>query len=499
MSGQIHTNGKPVDFASMVDEVYHDHADLMPIRPTVQAPLPPLPDKVKHDPAMAATACTWLDDYVLFSRKWSPRAHDDFHESVGLWLLSTVAARRVAIDMGKRRYTSLNIALTARTSVFSKTTTAEIAQAVLEQAGLAFLMAPDDSTPQAFIRSMTYRLPSDWADLSDDLKDHYKKKLAFAAQKGWYFDEFGQKVSAMMREGGHMADFRGLLRKFDDTPPLYEYDTIGRGKDVVHAPYLALLANLTPADLQPYAKRNSALWNDGFWARFAFLTPPVGAERRNGRFPSGERVVPHELAGPLRYWHTRLGVPVVEVTERESDGVKPKFDMLVAPPQPKMCILADGVFEAFYDYSDALIDLVALSNLTDLDGNYSRLPEKAMRVAMLLASFDNNERIEMRHWARAQQVAEVWRRNLHNLYDQVVSNAEEPLIIAMEDRIMKQINENGPRTIREMVQGIRGLDSGQAKIITKSLQEAGFLQMARDGRSERFSLIVDLASVDVDK
>ena len=33
-----------------------------------------------------------------------------------------------------------------------------------------------------------------------------------------YPDEFGQKVSAMMREGSFMADFRGLLRKFDDCP-----------------------------------------------------------------------------------------------------------------------------------------------------------------------------------------------------------------------------------------------------------------------------------------
>ena len=38
----------------------------------------------------------WLEEYVDLSRIWSPRAYDDFHEACGLWLLSTIAARRLA-------------------------------------------------------------------------------------------------------------------------------------------------------------------------------------------------------------------------------------------------------------------------------------------------------------------------------------------------------------------------------------------------------------------
>lgn len=490
----VHTT----DYMGMADEVFHDKNDLVPMRPTLKNPIPDLPESVKHDPRLATAASPWLDEYIQFSRKWSPRAHDDFHESVGLWLLSTVAARRVAIDLGKRRFTSLYIALTSRTSVFAKSTTAEIAQAILEEAGLSFIMAPDDATPQAFVRSMTYKMPADWDELKPELQDYFKKRLTFASQRGWFFDEFSQKVSAMMREGGHMADFRGLLRKFDDTPALYEYDTIGRGRDIVHGPYLALLANLTPADLIPYAKRGAALWNDGFWARFAFLTPPVGAERKNGRFPDEERRIPNELTAPIRRWHTRLGIQEPSITERETDGGKKKYELLATPPRVNLCILGSGVYEAFYSYNDALIEIVTQSDLTDLDGNYARLPEKAMRVAMLLASLENDGRIEIKHWARAQQVAECWRRNLHNLYDQVVGDAEQPKIIAMEDRIMKQIAEKGARTIRELVQGIHGLDTAQAKIVTTSLADAGFLRGTKDGRAERFALVIESESVGVE-
>lgn len=496
----MYVNGnQQTDYSKMAADNSTSYADLvMPSRPSGERPIPPLPIAVQHDPSLAAQASPWLDEYIRFSRRWSPRAHDDFHESVGLWMLSTVAARRVALDLGKRRFTSLYIALCSRTSVFAKSTTAEIAQVMLGEAGLSYLLAPDDSTPQAFVRSMTYRLPAEWEEISPPMQEAFKRKVAFASQKGWFYDEFGQKVSAMMRDGGHMADFRGLLRKFDDTPPMYEYETIGRGKDVVYCPYLALLANLTPADLQPYAKRNSALWNDGFWARFAFLTPPAFAPRKNGRFPSEERHTPPMLYNKLKQWHNQLGIPLVQVIERDTDSAKSKFDLLATPPEPKLCIMGDGVYDAFYNYSDALIDIVTQGDLTDLDGNYSRLPEKAMRVAMLLASLENNEKIEMNHWARAQQVAEGWRRNLHNLYDQVVGNAEEPKMIAVEDRIFQLISERGPVSKREACQGIRGLDSDTANKTFKALVEAGYLQAQKDGRTERYSIILPDQSVDVD-
>lgn len=471
--------------------------DLIPARPSIASDFPELPHAIQHDRSRAEDASLWLNDYIEFSRRWSPRAHDDFHESVGLWLLSTVAARRVCMHFGKKRYTSLYIALTSRTSVFAKSSTADIAQDLISDAGLSHLMAPDDSTPQAFVRGMTQRLPEDWGDLSPELQNWYRQKIAFSAQKGWFFDEFGQKVNGMMRDGGHMADFRGLLRKFDDTPDYYEYETIGRGKDTIYSPYLSLLANLTPADLKPHAKRNSALWNDGFWARFAFITPPTGADRKNGRFPKAERRVPDTLVWPISEWHNRLGVPFVEVVEKDANG-KTKFDLLVTPPRPQILSLDDAVYEAYYAYNDALIDILTKSNLTDLDGNYSRLPEKAMRVAMLLASMAGSEAVSLTHWSRAQQVAEVWRRNLHNLYEQVTGDEEPSKTISSEDKILSLIAQRGPQSIREIVQRIHGMDTEQAKRITKAMQEAGFLQPVRNGRSEQFMLIPDRQSVDVD-
>src|SRR5690606_7283382 len=136
-------------------------------------------------------------------------------------------------------------------------------------------------------------------------------------------------------------DFRGLLRRFDDCPLSYEYATIGRGNDEVQRPYLALLANLTPSDLRPYAKKGSALWGDGFWARFAFITPSPDTPRAAGEFPTGERIIPNELTKPLRDWNDCLGVPRVEIVEStNAKGEKTGTGTVeVENVPPKECIL----------------------------------------------------------------------------------------------------------------------------------------------------------------
>ncbi len=484
--------GTAVDFDALLNGNVHTPEQLVPAKVAeTEVRFIELPAAVRFPADMAAEAAPWLDDYVAHSREWSPRAYDAFHEACGLWVLSTVAARRVSLDLGKRRYPNLYIALAARTSIYAKSTTAGIGQAIIHAAGLEHLLAPDDATPQAFVKNLTASLPSDWERLSPEKRALITNRIAFSGQRGWYFDEFGQKVSAMMRDGGHMADFRALLRKFDDSPDSYEYVSISRGTDLVRRPYLALMANLTPADLAPYAKRGSALWNDGFWARFAFITPPINHERSKGKFPAGTKVVPEALAGKLRWWHERLGVPDVEVEEIVTDKGT-RYELRPGPLREQRIVLADGVFDAWYRYNDALVDIVQQSSYTDLDGNYTRLAEKALRIAMLIASLENDGILEMTHWARAQQIAESWRQNLHNLYDQVVNDAlTASRTEAMEDKIMRTIAERGPLTQRELYTYIRGLDSKSAGQMLASMVEAGLLNATQQNKRTVFSLVAE--------
>ncbi|MBI3957244.1 MAG: DUF3987 domain-containing protein, partial [Chloroflexi bacterium] len=452
-------------------------------------PMPALPAHLRRDD-LAAGASPWLDAYCEFSRRWSPRGFDDYHEAVGLWVLSTVAARRLVLDFGRKRYTGLYVAQVGRTSIYAKTTTAYIGATALREAGLKHLLAPDDSTPQAFVKGMAmrYKVPDGWDLLPEDEQKRLLLRLEFPAQRGWFYDELGQKISAMMRDGGHMADFRGLLRRLDDAPESYEYESIARGSEFVERPYLAMLGNITPADLAPYAGAGGPLWGDGFWARWAFVAPAADeAPNLEGRFPDGALSIPAEIVNPLRRLHERLGIPKIELQPIVDDkGKTTGWQVQREDPPPARVRVADGVFDAFYGYHDALLQLAFEGGNQDLDGNYTRFAEKALRVSVLLAALEGDV-IEMRHWARAQQVTERWRAGLHNLYAQVTGNLGAETERRVEGKVVELLKERGALTKRELCQYAHVQSEAMGTILS-TLVESGFVTMTQSGRTYHFLL-----------
>ena len=212
---------------------------------------PELPDYARVDEAAAAKGSRFLDDYIAFSRPWAPRAYDGFHEACGLFALSTVAARRVRFHFGPRGVcTSLYIAIVARTTLFTKTTAANLAIEVIKAAGLGYLLATAAASPQAFLRSLTRYVPSNFAALPDEEQERLRLQLAFTAQRGWHFEAWGQHREAMMQKNGFMTAFRGILRRMDDHKERYTYSTITRGQDVIIRPYLTLLGDVTRRPLE---------------------------------------------------------------------------------------------------------------------------------------------------------------------------------------------------------------------------------------------------------
>lgn len=460
--------------------------DLILQRDPKKIEIVPLPEKTKFPDSLAAQACPWLDEYIKFSSTWSPRGYKHFHESVGVWILSAISARRVYCNLGGRRVGNLFIALACTTSSFTKTGTMRIGTELIHAAGLGHLVMSGDATPQKFIKDRTYHLPEDWEKMSDEAKEIHLLKMAFAGQRSWEYDEFGEKIDAMLRANGAMADYRSLLRKLDGILPTLEYGTIGRGNDVVILPYLSLLASLTDDDLKSHAKQGSTLWGDGFLARWSFAAPAVYEARGRERYPDGERIAPPHLLTPLRQWHERLGYTPARVVERPTEtGIR--HEIIAVPPPEKEIKITPEIKDAFYNYGDALLDIIE-GRPSDLNGNYTRFAEKALRVALLLASFEGCDAIQLHHWARAQQVAENWRYGLHNLYDQVTGNRSDNEKITLEDRIMQHIAEKGPRTRREMTQSLHGVDTETIIKITKSMVEAGVLVVNQTGKAERYFL-----------
>jgi hypothetical protein len=458
-----------------------EHIPAASVTPESLTECPVLPASAQLDPALAVGAAPWLDAYIEFSRTHAPRAYDGFHETTGIWVLATIAARRCAVQLGGDRFTNLYMANVARSSVWTKSTAHRMGAEVLDAAGLSFLLAPDEATPQALLVRMGRQTVEHWDNYTPDDQEKVKLRLAFAGQKGWNYDEFGMKISAMMRDAGSMSEFRGILRKLDDCPKSYEYATIARGSTFLDQPYLTVLASMTPADMAPYARRGGLLWRDGFWARFAFVAPSPADQPNMGRFPTGARIIPPALTTALHQWHQRLGTPTVIVTER-SEGetgdaklTKPKiWNVAIGPRPQQICSLGGGVYEAFYAYHDALVTLAAQSENPDLDGNYARFAEKALRVAVLLGSLENGGHIAIRHWARAQTIAEHWRQGLHNLYATVnaVSTSTEA---ELEDQAVRIVRRLGGATAADVRRFMRGISTAEAADLLDRLTKSGVL------------------------
>ncbi len=275
---------------------------------------------------------------------------------------------------------------------------------------------------------MSTIVPENYQSLSKDHKERFLEQLAFAGQKGWYYEEFGQLFIDMMKSNGPMADFRGHIRRLDDTPDRFGNGTIARGLETIDYPYLSILGILTPDDLLPYAKRGSALWGDGFLARF-FLVAPDPDFYSNEQFPRGLGVIPASLIDPLKRWHEELGIPKVEISGTHAKIIQPDRQVLR---------LSEEVFSAYYAYDDGINQITRSRTNHDLDGNYARFPEKALRMAALFASLSGSPTIEMNHWARAQMIAEHRREELHILYSQLSENltAQKPSI---EEKVLRAI------------------------------------------------------------
>lgn len=438
---------------------------------------PALPTHAQHDPTLAAEACPWLDRYVEFSSHWSPRSYTGYHESCGLWVLSTVAARRVAFHLSGPNYTNLYILLSGLSTVYAKSRAARIAIDLLRQAGFDWLRAPTRATPQALVSLLVGDMPKNYDELNETQQEWAKNRFGFAAQRGWFFEEFGNGIAAMTQATGYMADFRSLLREFDDCPLLYENATQTRGLEVVHRPYLAMLANLTPSDLRNVASRGAQVWGDGFLARFAFVTPSR-QDISKARFPLGKRIAPDDLIKPLMQWHKRLGLPTVNAVSEENGSFLPGPTTLKlsAPPQTTYYPV-DDVIDAMYDYNEALLEL-AMEQDEDFTPYYGRLHEKALRVAVLLASISGDEAVRLKHWARGQAVAEAWRASLHRSYAQINerSVSEEA---ALERRIIELVGRlQEPPTAAKISCYMRNYSTVQVKRAADGLVETGVLQLS---------------------
>lgn len=424
--------------------------------------IPDLPDYAKVDFTLGRGAGQWVDSYVEYARTVSPLTPDLFHESAALWLASTAIARRLVFRLSNEVvfYPNLFIIWVAATTLYRKSTALNIAQN-LAQDTFPFLLAHQDTTPEAFLSDLAGMEPANYASLPLFEKESWQKERNFAAQRGWILDEISGLLAGAGRD--YNAGLLEALLRLYDCPPVFTRSTMGRGHIKVRNAYLTLIGASTPAAMSQYFSGMS-LWDKGFWPRFAILTPKYR--------PDWQDATATERPGGLQKDLERLFQRLPNDTKWPD------------PPRQLHVNLGPEVIKTYNNYYRALSgDLLTDDLPLQLWPVYGRLPAQAFKISMILAALDwqsgNIPTIELPHFIRGLEIAENWRESAHR----AIAKTNETETARIYERILRQVAKRMPggATLRDIYKGVAGKTPGEIELAISEMVSINMLAVKPTG------------------
>lgn len=443
----------------------------------VEMAIPPLPDSARLDPGLGIGAGAWIDVYTGYARAGSPMTPLSFHESAALALAATAIAGRLVLHMPFDDIRpNLFIAWVAPTTLYRKTTGMNIARKVAWNI-FSHLLAPQDTTPEAFLSDLAGQQPANYATMTTDEQQAWAKERNFAAQRGWILDE----LSGLMNNAGkdYNAGLLESMLRFYDCDPSYTRSLRGQGRISVKNSCLTLLGASTPQAMA-YHLNSETLWGNGWWPRFAILTPDPGRPEWK---EAEDRAMPPEYEQGIRNLYERLPHPKWP-DELPTETV----------------VLAPGVYDAWTKYNRAVsYELLTPDLPAQLWGSYGRLPAIILKVAMILAALDWPEgqpcRIELVHLARAQGITETWRASVHR----AIAGATETPSNKLLRRVIQFLSRAGEDgiTMRDLCRAMRDKLPGEIELALTDLITAGMAEKlnpepGRRGRpTDKYRLVTE--------
>lgn len=451
--------------------------------------MPALPAEAQAVYAHAAPCAAWLDDYIAVGRLAAPMMVDSFHEAAGLFAVSTAIARRLVWQHRMAElYPSLYVLFIAD-SGYGKTTSFKLLRALIDAAGLNHLSLGDETTPENIISKLSTAIPPTFDRWEAAVRDQWLRERAFAAQRAWMVDEVDAFYAGLQRD--YQSGISGLLRRFYDCPPSYTRETQGGGRVMVENIALNFFGAATTVGMRPYLGIETQ-WHNGMWPRHILLAPDATPAWVDADDEDAPMRLPPSLVTGLRRVYKLFPIPRAELVEPEKGALDQRPYVVVhhkAAADP--VVLAPGVLAAHEAYRKATSHTLRASPRVDelLQGTYARFAERAMKIAMLLAVLDAEALpvvIELRHWARAQQIVERHRALLHRLWvDQVETDQ-----VRLSERVMQKLRDAAPasRDARTLQQLCHIKTARETKEILGLLVEAGVVVEIKIDRKTAYAV-----------
>lgn len=231
---------------------------------------------------------------------------------------------------------------------------------------------------------------------------------------------------------------------------------------------LTVCGPTTPAALRPHLKTPD-YWTNGLFARFLLVTPDTAPVRV---FYPDPFPVPSNLPKHVN----QLAFERLESPAENALGPTPAPKAMEATVPP-------DVWKHWDHYHAAMYELINKKAVPEkLHACYGRFPEKAIKIAMLLATSDwakmakgNPLVIRPAHWARAQEITEGYRASLHR----IVEDSSHPIETEddeLTERILARVKSGSRNSRRELSQ-----DLNMRTGIQRDRFEAVIGQLIQDG------------------
>ncbi len=463
-----------------------------PVAPVQPGGVPELPATARAIAAYTAPCGHWFDLYVDFAAQAAPMTPRSFHEAAALYIASVVIARRLVLRVSTTQiFPNLYLLCIAPSTVYSKSSGLQLIPKTFQLAGIEHLLLPSRMTPEAWIQELGISLPATFNSWDEQTRTQWIAERAFAAQRGWVLDEASSLFDGLKKDFN--VGLLPLILNLYECPERTTEQTIGRGRVTVHRAYLSFFGAATPSGLNEHLMQ-ATHWTNGLWARFALITPdtpPVWA------FFPPEMPFPSSIIDGVQRLAGLFASPEASLEEQIVNDEKRKAVIVRGgAPEPASVSLSDGVWDAWKTYTKAVRHDLLVAGLVDsaLHASYGRLAVQAIKVAMLLAAMDTPElpvRVERRHFARAQQIVECWRANLHLVWSRGVATEEAQQI----DKVRELLSKAGPDGLfaRDVYRSLN-LTSSDVYPLLEELERSGDVtrvdRTAANGRKvERWVLV----------
>lgn len=439
--------------------------ELVKLRPA----LPPEAELTMEQRKTAKEGRKWLDECVRWAMASCPLAPEIFHEAMALWLLSTVATRRMKLSIGGEDiYPNLYVMIIAKTTLFHKSTALFHFRKLIKAARLEPLLLPIDVTPEALFDELAGVKPINFEALPQDEQHNWLLGRAVAAQRSIIKDEASSILSSLKKDyNAGLSEL--LLQGYDGDTGTLRKLLKSKGLIIVKDMCLSFLGATTPVMYSKYIGNEET--ENGFIARFAIITPEGVPEHR---FAEDNVQIPNTLLEPIR----RMFSNVLPWHNGQKPSAPLTLGDVVSPPVTGVQIEIQAL-NKLNQYRKALGYDMLIKNEVDETkaANYARLGTMAFKIAMLLAAIESEAApiiIQAKHAYAAQAICERWRESLHRLDRDIARSGN-----TIEDKVLNYLKSAGAIgvTMRELIRDC-AIKDGKVKAIgvLNTLADEGLIE-----------------------